>query len=206
MKSKRQNKMKNQDWKLKYSDLKLKFHDAVDCAFRLGMEQGLQQGQMQAQQQQQADAQQQQAAMMGQQPGQDPNDPNAQPGQEQSDGSELDQHIGQLESMLQGSQPGSSEQEGLQKSLAGIKAFQSSLKQSYDLRKSEKTIAAIGKSMKPTFTLSKAATKNLSEHGKKALSMQEQIVDELMKSMAEEEKKATEAITKTLNFEQLLKG
>lgn len=198
--------MKNQDWKLKYQDLKLKFHDSVDLAFRLGMEQGLQQAQVQQAQQAQVDAQAQQAAMMGGQPGQPGQDPNAMPGQEQSDGSELDQHIGQLESMLQSSKPGSPEQSNLQKSLQDVKSFQSKLKQSSDLRKSEKAIAAIGKSMKPAFTLSKAATKNLSEHGKKALSMQEQIVEDLIKSMAEEEKKATEAITKTLNFEQLLKG
>jgi hypothetical protein len=204
--------MQNQDWRTKYSDLKLKFHDSVDVAFRLGFEAGAQQASVQqaAQQQaaqQQADAQAQQAAMMGQ--GQDPNAQPGQeqgmPGEEQSDGSELDQHIGTLEGMLGSAQPGSPEQAGLQKSLDGIKLFKNELKHKYELRKSEKAIAAISKAMAPKFTLSKAATKNMSEPAKKALNMQEKIVDELMKSMAEEEVKATESITKTLNLEQLLK-
>lgn len=191
--------MKNQDWELKYKDLKLKFHDAVDVSFRLGYEAGAQGAQLQQAQQAEAAA----AAQPGM-PGQPGEDPNAQmePG---SDGSELDQHIGTLESMLSQSKPGSPEQAGLQKSLDGIKAFQSNLKQTYELKKSEQAIKAIGKAMKTPFTLSKAATKNLSESGKKALNMQEQIVADLMKSFAEEEARAAETITKTLSFEQLLK-
>jgi hypothetical protein len=198
----------NANYKIKYKELKLKFKDTVDLAFRLGVEEGMRQGQVQQAQQAQAAAQQQaQMSQMGQ-PGQDPNAQPGQemPGQEQSDGSELDQHIGQLEGMLQGSKPGSPEQGSLKKSLDGIKAFRSSLKQASDLRKSEKAIAAIGKAMNPSFTLGKAATKNMSAPAQKALSQQEQIVNEMMKSFAEEEKKASEAITKTLNFEQLLKG
>lgn len=196
--------MKNQDWKLKYQDLKLKFHDAVDVSFRLGMEQGLQQAQVQQAQQDQAAAQ---AAAQGGMPGQDPNDQPSEemPGQEPSDGSELDQHIGELESMLQKSDPTSPQTMELKKSLEGIKSVQSNLKQTYDLGKNEKAIKAIGKAMKPAFTLSKTATKNLSEHGKKALNMQEQIVNDVMKSFAEEEAHAAAAIAKTLNFEQVLK-
>ena len=202
--------MKNQDYKLKYNDLKLKFMDAVDVSFRLGFEAGAQQAQVQQAQQQQADAQAAQQAAMGQQPGQpgqDPNDPNAQPGQEMGqDGSELDQHIGQLEGMLGSSKPGSPEQQTLQKSLDGIKAFQSSLKQTYELKKSEQAIKAIAKSMRSPFTLGKQATKNMSQPAQKALNMQEQIVADLMKSMDDEQAKASEAVTKTLSIEQLLKG
>lgn len=198
--------MKNQDYKLKYEDLKLKFMDAVDVSFRLGMEQGLQQAQIQQAQQQQADAQAaQQAAAMGQNPNQ-PGQEGGMPGEEQTDGSELDQHINTLESMLGQSKPGSPEQQGLQKSLDGIKMFKNNLKQKFELKKSEEAIKAIGKAMKVPFTLSKAATKNMSEPAKKALNMQEQIVSELMKSMAEEEAKVTASITKTLDFEQILKG
>ncbi len=196
--------MKNQNWELKYKDLKLKFHDAVDVAFRVGFEQGAQSAQVQ--QAQQAEAAAQQAAM---QPGQDPNAPPGQegaPGQEQSDGSELDQHIGQLEGMLQGSQAGSPEQATLQKSLNGIKAFQFSLKQASELRKSEKAIAAISKAMKSPFTMGKKATKNMSDPAKKALSDQEKIVNDLMKAMDEEQSKMSESIIKTLSFEQVLKG
>jgi len=196
--------MNNQDYRLKYNDLKLKFMDALDVSFRLGFEQGATNAQLQQAQQDKAAAQ---AAAQGGMPGQpgqegfgeDPNSP------ETPDGSELDQHIGQLESMLQSSKPGTPEQASMQKSLDGIKSFQASLKQASDLRKSEKAIKAIGKAMNTPFTLSKAATKNLSESGKKALTMQEQIVNDVMKSFAEEEAKATQTITKTLNFEQLLK-
>jgi hypothetical protein len=191
--------MKNQDWKLKYSDLKLKFHDSIDVAFRLGFEQGAANAQVQQAQQAQA-AQQMQ---MGQQ---DQNGMSDESNQEQSDGSELDQHINQLESMLQNTDPNSQEAESFKKSLEGIKEFQANLKKAFELKKSERAIAEISKNIKAPFTLSKTATKNLSEHGKKALSSQEKIVDELMKSFAEEEAKAAETITKTLNFEQLLKG
>lgn len=201
--------MKNQDWALKYKDLKLKFMDAVDVAFRLGMEQGLQQAQVQQAQQQQADAQAQQAAMMGQ-PGQDPNaDPSQEgqmPGQESPNGSELDSHISQLESMLGKTETGSLEYMNLKKSLDGIKSFQNSLKMAHEHKASELTLKSIQKAMQPKFTLGKTATKNLSESGKKALNMQEQIVADLMKSMDDEQAKAQEAITKTLDFEQLLKG
>jgi hypothetical protein len=196
--------MNNQDWKLKYQDLKLKFHDAVDVAFRLGFEQGANNAQLQQAQQDQASAQAAQGGMPGQ-------DPNAQPGQEMNspespDGSELDQHIGQLESMLQKADPTSMEALSLKKSLDGIKAFQSSLKQAYDLKKSEKAIAAISKAMKPKFTIGNGIIKNLSPSGEKALNSQQQIVDDLMKSFEAEEKKAAESIAKTLSLEQVLKG
>jgi hypothetical protein len=195
--------MHNQDWKLKYQDLKLKFHDAVDTAFRLGFEAGAQNAQVQ--QAQQAEAAAQQAAM---QPGQDPNAPPGQeaPGQEGSDGSELDQHIGTLEGMLGQSEAGSPEQANLQKSLSGIKSFRADLHTKYELKKSEKAIAAIAKAMKPKFTIGKAASKNMSPSAKDALSMQEKIVEDLMKSMADEEAKASESISKTLSIEQVLKG
>jgi RNA-binding protein YhbY len=193
--------MKNQDYKLKYEDLKLKFMDAVDVSFRLGFEQGAQQAQVQQAQQQAQEAQMQQQQMeqmqqQGQgQPGQDPNSP-ASP---DSSGSEMDQHIGTLESMV-------NQQDQSSPGFADMKKTLDSMKALVEMKKSEKAISAIAKAMKPKFTLGKGANKNLSEHGKKALNDQEKIVDDLMKSFAEEEKKASEAIVKTLNFENLLKG
>ncbi len=187
--------MKNQDWKLKYQDLKLRFHDAVDVAFRLGYEAGAQGAQLQQAQQAQAAAQQ--TGMPGEQSGDS--------GELGQDGSELDQHIGTLEGMLSQQKPGSIQKEGLQKSLDVVKSIQSDMRQKYELRKSEKAIKEIGKAMKAPFTLGKTATKNLSESGKKALTMQEQIVADLMKSMNDEEKKVAEQVNKTLDFEQLLK-
>lgn len=192
--------MKNQEWKLKYQDLKLKFHDAVDVAFRLGFEQGAQSAQMQQAQQDKADAQQaeqmqMQGQMQGQQPGQDPNNP----GSPDSSGSEMDQHISTLESMVNKQDPNSPETANMMKTLNEMKSL-------VEMKKAEKSINAIAKAMKPKFTIGKGANKNLSEHGKKALNDQEKIVNELMKSFEDEEKKASEAIVKTLDFENLLKG
>jgi RNA-binding protein YhbY len=191
-------KMKNQDYKLKYEDLKLKFMDAIDCSFRLGFEQGAQSAQMQQAQQQAQEAQMQaqQAQQMGQQPGQQ--DPNNQ-GSPDNSGSEMDQHISTLESMVNKQDASSPEYADMKKTLNEMKSL-------VEMKKSEKAISAIAKAMKPKFTIGKGANKNLSEHGKKALNDQERIVEDLMKSFAEEEKKASESIVKTLNFENLLKG
>lgn len=187
--------MKNQDYKLKYNDLKLKFHDAVDVAFRLGYEQGAQGAQLQQAQQQ---------AAIASQPDQLGEDPNSQT-EQQSDGSELDQHINQLESMVK--QPGmdAQTQSNIQKSLDGIKAFQFNMKQALELKKSEKAIAGIAKAMKPKFSINAAATKNLSLPAQKALNDQEKIVADLMKSFEEEAAQASKSIEKTLSLEQLLK-
>jgi hypothetical protein len=197
--------MKNQDYRLKYNDLKLKFLDAVDVSFRLGFEQGAQQAQVQQAQQQQADAQAAQQAAAGQQPGAPgEEDPNAQM-EAGSDGSELDQHIGKLESMLQKTEVGSLEYMDFKKSLDGIKSYQAEIKQKHDLKKSEMAISSINKALKSPFTFSKAATKNLSEPAKKALTMQEQIVDDFMKSFDEEKEKASQSVTKAIDLAQILK-
>lgn len=197
--------MNNQNWKLKYQDLKIKFHDAVDTAFRLGFEQG-------AQQEQVDQAQQQQATMMSGQPGQ-PGQPgtqeevqdSSQMGQEPSNGSELDQHIGELESMVAKSDVGTKEHFILLKSLDSVKAIQNDLKEKYELYKSEQAIKGIGKALRPKLVLNKAAAHNLSPHAKQALNDQEKIIDELMKSFAEEQEKAAKAIEKAVGLEQLLK-
>lgn len=193
--------MKNQDYKLKYEDLKLKFMDAVDVSFRLGFEQGAQQAQVQQAQQQAQEAQMQQQQMEqmqqgGGQPGQqDPNSPAA----PDSSGSEMDQHINTLESMV-------NKQDASSPQYADMKKTLDSMKNLVEMKKSENAISAIAKAMKPKFAIGKGANKNLSEHGKKALNDQEKIVSDLMKSFAEEEKKASEAIVHTLSLENLLKG
>lgn len=185
--------MKNQDWKLKYQDLKLKFHDAVDVAFRLGFQAGAQNAQVQQSQQAQAATQQMDQQHNGQEDS---------PQFGQQEGSELDQHIGQLEGLLGQAKPGSIEEAGLKKSLDYVKSY----KQKLDFQKSEQIFKSIGKALNKPFVLNKTASKNMSETGKKALNMQEQIVNDLMKAMAEEEKKAAEAVTKTLGMEQILRG
>lgn len=191
------------NYKQKYSELKLKLKSTVDLAFRLGVEEGLRQSQVQQ-------ANQAAATAAQPQPGEEGEAPQGAEGSEnqfdgQSNGSELDGHISQLESMLGNASPGTPEHSQLQKSLNEIKTIQSKMKFDYDLKKSDRAIKAIGKSMQK-FTLGKAATKNLSESGKKALSDQEKIVQDLVKSFAEEEKQAKDEVLKTLSFEQLVKG
>lgn len=194
------------DYKMKYKELKLKFKETVDLAFRLGIQEGMRQGELQQAQQAQADAQAMQQAAIGGQPGEEGAPGQDMPGQGPSDGSELDQHIGTLESMLQKTDPTSAEAMSLKKSLEGIKSFKMGLKKASDLRKSEAALAAISKAMKGGFTLSQSATKNMSPQAQKSLNSQEKVLEDVMKSFAEEEQKATEAIKKTLSLEQVLKG
>lgn len=58
------------NWKQKYQELKSKYMNSVDMAFRLGVEEGMKQSQVDQAAQDQADAQMQQEAMAG---GADPN-------------------------------------------------------------------------------------------------------------------------------------
>lgn len=190
------------DFKQKYKELKSKFKETVDLAFRLGVEEGLRQSQVQqAQQQQQAAEQAQMAAQQGQ-PGQ-PGDPEQQ-GQPQEDpnqpqqGTELDSHIAELESMLQKMEDKTSDGYiSLKKSLDKLQTFQGN-------QKAKIAINAIGKAMKKPFVLSEKATKNMSVPAKKALNLQEQLVSDIMKGFAEEEKKVAEQIHKTLSLEGIL--
>jgi hypothetical protein len=107
-------------WRTKYLDIRAKLKSATDVAYRLGMEEGLKQAQMQQvqeQQQQQEMAMQQAAAQNGGMPPEEGGmPPEAMGGEEQGqmdegpaplpqdmgeeDGSELDQHIGELESLV----------------------------------------------------------------------------------------------------------
>jgi len=113
------------DYRVKYIDLRSKLVESTDVAYRLGYEEGLKKGQEQAQQQmeqQQAEMEQQQMmaqqgmegqegqmpqGMEGQegQEGQMPQGMEGQEsqmpqGQEEFEGSEIDQHINELESLV----------------------------------------------------------------------------------------------------------
>lgn len=193
------------NYKQKYEELKMKFMNSVDMAYRLGFEDGAKQqemDQMQAQAQQQAEmeaaamqAQGQEGAPGEEQPQEEPAPDSAHP-----DGSELDQHIAKLESML-----GKSEDPEIRKSLNALVAFRKSQLQAIELKKSEKAIKGISKAIgrKPV-VVSQKANHNLNDKAKKALSMQEQIVTDIMKSWADEEKKASKDIANILSVEGLL--
>ncbi len=217
------------NYKQKYQELKSKFMSSVDMAFRLGFEEGAKQAQQdtmmqQAQQQmQQAQDMQNKAALAqnGGMPGQEeqagpegaPDAPAAQPGMPGQDqpnvdnaasaGSELDEHISKLESMVNKSEISSDD---LKKYLVELKDLQKSLKMESDLKKSAAAIPEIAKALhKPQFKIGVQASKNMTSTAKQAVSMQQKIVDDIMNKWKAEESKASSNILSQLGIEGLTK-
>lgn len=195
------------NWKSKYIELKAKYMGAVDASFRIGMEQGMQQAQVQQAQDQAAQQQAQDQQAQGGQPGQPDGAPQEgeQPGSENPQGSELDQHISQLEGMLGKSELTADDMQALQKSLA-------SLKFGIEMKKSDHAVHSIAKSLRPSFpaakipnAMSKSANANLSIHAKAALSLQAQIVANVMASFEEEETNLSKSIANVVAGEGLKK-
>jgi hypothetical protein len=206
------------NWKQKYQEVKAKWLESLDMAFRAGFEQGQQQEQQNNMMQQQQQAQEMQnAALQGQggAPGeeaepndgtqQDPSQP-AGPGQgvqppdsENPQGSELDQHIAKLESMVNKSE----ETEAV---LSGLKAMKKSFEFQNEMKKSVKAIPEIAKALhRPAFKMSQQANHNLSSSAKSAVTMQEKIVNDVMQKWEAEEKKAGKDILAQLGIENLTK-
>jgi hypothetical protein len=207
--------MPNQvNYKQKYEDLKMKYMQDVDTAFRLGFEQGSVQGMQDAQlQQQQAQAEADQAAI-GQGQGSEGTpagaeqqaNPNGgqigdmEPDSENPAGSELDQHIAKLESMVSKAELSPDE---LKKAVSDIKAFRV---QATEMKKSSMAISGIAKALhKPAFKIGRQASHNMNDNAKRAVGMQEKIVSDIMKSWADEEKTASNSISKILGVEGLVK-
>lgn len=187
--------MSSIDYREKYQALKLKFQSSVDLSFRLGYEQGQQDAQVEQMQQAQLAHQQAQMAPQVDENGQpiegdQQQDPNA----EQAQGSELDQHISQLEGML-----GKSEL-----NMDDLKKVVNDLKFAQEMKKSDKAVKTIAKNV-GRFAISKQASSNLSPSAQKAVTMQEKIVQDIMKSWQEEESTASKEISKVLNREGLSK-
>jgi hypothetical protein len=202
--------MSDLNWRNKYDSLKAKFHDSVDVAFRLGFEAGSQQAQQQAASDQAAQAQAQAAAMQGGAPGQ-PGQPGqgqpagppggiaseppngeeqAQPQQEPTEdpnaGSELDQHIGQLESMVA---KGDMSPSDLMKAIKDLKGLRSKPKPA-----------------PKSLQLSHRASHNMSEQQKASVNMQQDIVKSVMDSWKKEEERASNDIRSILAREGLYKS
>lgn len=204
------------NYKQKYQELKMKFMESVDAAYRIGFEQGAQQAamdQMVMQQQQQAEME---AAAAGGGPDFSGNgaegspagaeqqaNPNA--GQIESEnpaGSELDQHIAKLESMLK-----SDKKEDMEAAIASLRGYQAKMTQAIELKKSAQAIPAIAKALhKPAFKIGKQASHNMSSNAKAAVTMQHKIVEDIMKSWENEEEKASKEIKSVLNVEGLSKS
>jgi hypothetical protein len=206
------------NYKNKYMELRAKYLNDLDMSFRLGFEQGGMQAQQDQMAQQQADQQAMEAQMQAQDAGGMPSEGGApgqpgQPGQEtggapgqpgEADGSELDQHIGKLESML--GKPGGAKPEDIQKSIQELKAFRKAELQTIELRKSAAAIKGIAKALhKPKFKMNAIASHNLKDNAKQAVSMQHKIVTDVMAKMEMEEKRATTDISKLLEIEGLTK-
>lgn len=215
------------NYKKKYLELRAKYIADLDMAFRLGMEQGQQQAQQQQALEAQAQAQemeQQQklaeAGGMGGQPGQ-PGQEAGQPPQagqeapsaeqpsevESPNGSELDQHISKLETMLGSTTEKSPEQNAdIKKSLDTIKSLRKAEKFAVEMKKSDMAIKGIAKALhKPSFKIGVQAQHNLTDNAKKAVTLQHKIVNDIMKAWKEEETKAGHDIKNILNVESLIK-
>lgn len=219
------------NWKAKYMELKSKFMESVDVAFRLGFEQGAQQAKqdnVMQQQQQQQDLAMAEAQGMNTGPGgpsgfggdeQSANPGSEGPGAtmpagpgkgiEQPDsanpgGSELDQHIEKLESML--GQPGSNNE--MIKSLVGdLKNLQKSISFKNEMRKSAQAIPEIAKALhKPKFKIGVQASHNMNQNAKNAVTMQHKIVEDIMEKWESEEKDAHKDILAQLDVEGLTKN
>lgn len=208
--------MSNQvNYKQKYEELKMKYMQDVDTAFRLGFEQGsvqAQQDQMMQQQQAQQEAEQ---AAIGQGQGSEGTpagaeqqaNPNGgqigdmEPDSENPAGSELDQHIAKLESMVSKSEGSPAD---ILKAVHDLKQYRV---QAVEMKKSSMAISGIAKALhKPAFKIGKQASHNMNDNAKKAVGMQEKIVSDIMKSWEEEEKNTASKVTKILGVEGLTKS
>lgn len=203
------------NYKNKYLALRGKYMNDLDMAFRLGFEQGQQQAQqdqaMQAQQEQAQMDQMMAQAQGGGAPGQEGGESGeAAPGQpseapmEGAGGSELDQHIAKLESMINGAPGGASEE--IQKSLQSLKALRKAELDKIQFKKSEQAVKGIARALhKPAHKLSVLASHNLSSCAKAAVSMQHKIVNDVMSKMHEEEQRASSDIKNILSVEGITK-
>ena len=216
------------NYKNKYMALRAKYMNDLDVAFRLGMEQGAQQEQQNQMAEQQAQQQaMDQAAMAGQdgQPGegggfggpQEGGDqPPGQPGEgapaeggnpamAAQGGSELDQHISQLEGLIAKSESLSKDPD-IKKSLDNLKAMRKNELFKIEMRKSDMAVKGIAEALhKPKFKFGVQASHNMNSNAKQAVSLQHKIVNDVLAKMQEEEGRASSDIKNILSIEGLTK-
>lgn len=194
------------NYKSKYLELRSKYINDVDVAFRLGFEQGLNQAKQEqalSAQEQMAAAEQQNSEQQGQEePSQEEQQQQQQEMQEQENaGSELDQHIGNLEQALQGSKDPE-----VQKSLKALIDLRKKEKFELQMKKSDLAVKEISKALhKPSFKMSTQAQHNMNDNAKKAVTLQHKIVNDIMKAWEKEETRASNDIKNILNIENLIK-
>lgn len=184
------------DYKAKYMDLKAKFLNTTDLAWRLGYEQGLKDSQLE---------QLQQTQMMTQQASQPSNaapteeheESTPSPVSENPNGDELGQHIEKLESMLGKGEIAPIELQSLKKTLNDIR----SLQVQSNLAKSMESI----RNTKMPLTFSPKNQANLNDTAKKSLSLQEKIVSDIFTKWEKDESKAFNDISSIINAEGIIK-
>lgn len=193
------------DYKRKYEDLKARYIQSLDVAFRTGYEQGFNESQNQAMAQQAQQAAQQ-AQMMGagmQQPpgaetvnvpsGQDQaSAPDMEAQDQPTTQDELDQAIAQLEQLVNKSEPSIDD---LKKSLELIRS-------EHLHKKMMKKTKSIDITPRP---FSQSYKSNLSENSKAAVSLQQKIVDDILRKWESEQDQSSRDITQILGTEALTK-
>lgn len=116
-------------------------------------------------------------------------------------GSELDQHIGELEGLMAKSEYGTPEWETLNKSIDKLK----SIKVSMDFSKGQDLIKSIGRNLNRPLNISGRAKHNLTVPAKNALGLQHKIVNDLMDTWSREEAGLPTAVSAILASENLTK-
>ncbi len=188
------------DYKKKYMDLRARFVEALDIAFRTGYEQGANETQVQNMAQQ-AQMQAQQAAMMQGQMGGAPGmeQPTGTPDQQpvpEAGGDEMDAAIAELEGLVNKKEP----------SIDDMKKSLESIKNNRMHQKLQKATKEAGKKMaQPPKPLSLSYKVNLPEESKQAVSMQSKIVDDILNKWEQEAQNSAKDITSVLGTEALTK-
>jgi hypothetical protein len=199
------------DYKKKYQDLRGRFINSMDSAFRMGYEKGAndakqEQAAMQMQQAQQMQAQQMQMGQQQGQPGQPGADEQAQMEQaqaEQAQGGdasaqpaqgqeELDQYIAELEGLVNKSDASPAD---LKKSLEKIKNFQTFAKMNSKFKPMNKS----------SLSIPQQAAANLTAASKRELGLQEKIISDIMSKWELESSKSTSEAMQVLGTEALVK-
>lgn len=189
------------DYETKYKNLKAKYLNTVDLAWRLGYEEGLKEAQTD---------QAQQMAQMAQMPQEEDNqeseaqeaetqeaaEQNAAPQED-----ELGKHIEKLEGMLGKSEFSGVDVVELKKTLNDIRSLQTSINliKSMENAKNSKMVKSLD------FKLSPKLIKNVSDSGKKALTLQHKIVENVFSKWEKDSKKTGNEIVDLLNISGLTK-
>lgn len=178
------------DYKKKYLDLRAKMVSSMDMAFRMGYEKGVMEA---TQQQMQQQIQMQQQQMMTAQPAQAPQ---ASP----------DQEGAPQEAQEQGEAEGEGQsQEELDRHIEELESLVNKNDLSSDVKNSIAELTKSLSKMKP-LKLNSQAVANLDANDKKNLTVQEKLIENIMKKWEEESPKTTSQAMQALGIEAFTKG